>query len=124
MNHIAFFQNLLGKDNTITDEQKNGWGKDWTKNITPNPYVALLPKSTEEVQKLFRYCYEQNLKVVPSGGRTGLSGGAIAANQEVVISTARMNKVFSINSLERTLHCQAGVVTKEVQRASRPGVCD
>ena len=118
MENIKFFESLIGPENVIKDEQKNAWGKDWTKSFVPSPLVALLPQTTEQVQKLARHCFENNLKMVPSGGRTGLSGGAMAMTQEVVISTARMNKIIEINSLERTLRCQAGVVTKEVQRAS------
>jgi glycolate oxidase subunit GlcD len=118
-NHLQFFQSVVGPDHVISDDQKTTWAKDYTKAFTPSPLVIVLPATTDEAAKCVKYCYENKLAVVPSGGRTGLSGGAVAANQEVVISTSRMKKIFEINGVEKTMRCQAGVVTKEVQRAAR-----
>src|SRR5690349_17008073 len=61
------------------------YGKDWTKFIAPNPSAVAFPTSTEQVAKLMRLCAKHQVPVVPSGGRTGLSGGAIAAHGEVVL---------------------------------------
>src|SRR5438309_772543 len=91
---ISFFESIVGPTNVVKDDQKKEWGKDWTKAFTPAPLAAVLPQSTEEVQKIIKYCHEKNLAVVPSGGRTGLSGGAVAQCGEVVVSTARMKKIF------------------------------
>ena len=84
-NSQFFFESVVGKENVISDSQKIPWGKDYTKYFTPNPLLIILPQSTVEVQKCVRYCFENKLAIVPSGGRTGLSAGAVAANQEVVI---------------------------------------
>ncbi|MDZ4677481.1 MAG: FAD-binding oxidoreductase [Oligoflexia bacterium] len=115
---IEDFHSIIGSENVISDDQKTAWGKDYTKAYTPDPLLAVLPKSTDEVQEILRYCHKNKISVVPSGGRTGLSGGAVATQKEVVISTARMKKIYDINKIEKTIHCQAGVVTKELQRAA------
>src|SRR5690606_41040324 len=48
--------------------------------------------------------------LVPSGGRTGLSGGAVAANGELVVSLERMNRAIAFDPVDRTLTVQAGMV--------------
>jgi len=56
--------------------------------------------------------------VVPSGGRTGLSGGAVAANGELVLSLERMNKPLAFDAVDRTLTVQAGMALEAVHNAA------
>ncbi|HBP02652.1 MAG TPA: FAD-binding oxidoreductase, partial [Stenotrophomonas sp.] len=56
--------------------------------------------------------------VVPSGGRTGLSGGAVAANGELVLSLERMNKALAYDAVDRTLVVQAGMPLEAVHNAA------
>ena len=58
---------------------------------------------------------ENRIALVPSGGRTGLSGGAIAADGEVVVSFDRMRRIIEFNSVDRTLTVEPGVVTQVIQ---------
>ncbi|MBC7693512.1 MAG: FAD-binding oxidoreductase [Methylotenera sp.] len=90
------------------------YGKDWTKEIPPNPLVITFPRTTGEVSQLLQICSELKCAVVPSGGRTGLAGGAVAAHQEVVLSLERMNHLSAVDPLSRTLRAQAGAVTEAV----------
>lgn len=117
MNQISTtLESIVGKTNVITDDGKIPWAKDYTKAYTPAPLLVVFPQTTEEVSEILKVCHKNKIAVVPSGGRTGLSGGAVAAHQEVVISTNRMKKIFGVNEIEKTLHCQGGVVTQEVQK--------
>lgn len=59
------------------------------------------------------------INVDASGGRTGLSGGAVAAHGEVVVSIERMRSVRGFDPFDRTLTVQAGVTTQQVQDAAR-----
>ena len=52
---------------------------------------------------------------MPSGGRTGLSGGAVASHGEVVVSFDRMNRVLGFEPADRLARCQAGVLTQALQ---------
>ena len=56
------------------------------------------------------------MALVPSGGRTGLSGGATASNGEVVVSMQRMNRILDSSVTDRTITCQAGVITANLQQ--------
>lgn len=91
------------------------WGKDWAKHFAPKPSAILFPKSTEQVQTIVKLCNELNIVVTPSGGRTGLSAGAVASNGEVVISLDKMNQVIEFYPADRMVQVQAGMVTKALQ---------
>ncbi len=91
------------------------YGTDWTKNFPVQPTAIVLPRTVEEVVELVRHARAQNIALVPSGGRTGLSGGAVATSGEVVVSLARMNNILGFEPADRTVRCEAGVVTQQLQ---------
>ena len=95
------------------------YGRDWTRRWTPAPLAIALPASVEEVQAIVRWANEQAVAIVPSGGRTGLSGGAVAANGELVLSLERMQRVLGFDAVDRTLTVQAGMVLQHVHDAAR-----
>jgi FAD/FMN-containing dehydrogenase len=85
------------------------YGRDWTRRWTPAPLAIALPGNVEEVQAIVRWAKANAVAIVPSGGRTGLSGGAVAANGELVLSLERMNQVLGFDAIDRTLTVQAGI---------------
>jgi len=91
------------------------YGKDWTRIYEPNPLAIVLPKTTEQVHALVKFANENRVALVPSGGRTGLSAGAVAANGEVVVAFDNMNQILDFSASDRLVHCQAGVVTQQLQ---------
>jgi len=91
------------------------YGKDWTRIYTPAPLAVVLPKTTEQVQAIVRFANEHKVALVPSGGRTGLSAGAVAANGEVVVAFDLMNRILDFSPSDRTVRCQAGVITEQLQ---------
>ena len=95
------------------------YGRDWTRRWTPAPLAIALPASIEEVQGIVRWAKTHQIALVPSGGRTGLSGGAVAAQGELVVSTERMNKVLDFDPIDRTLTVQPGVAVEVLQNAAR-----
>ena len=95
------------------------YGRDWTRRWTPAPLAIALPGSVEEVQAVMRWANEHKVAVVPSGGRTGLSGGAVAANGELVLSLERMNKALAFDAVDRTLVVQAGMPLEALHNAAK-----
>lgn len=91
------------------------YGKDWTKIYPPKPLAIALPKTTEQVQALVKFANDHQVALVPSGGRTGLSAGAVAANGEVVVAFDNMNQILEFSASDRSVRCQAGVVTEQLQ---------
>ena len=94
------------------------YGRDWTRRWTPAPLAIALPSCVDEVQVIVRWANELGVALVPSGGRTGLSGGAVAANGELVLSLERMNHVLDFNAVDRTLTVQPGITLQAVHDAA------
>jgi len=95
------------------------YGRDWTRRWTPAPLAIALPSEVMDVQTIMRWANEHGVAVVPSGGRTGLSGGAVAANGELVLSLERMHRVLSFDAVDRTLSVQAGMTLHAVHEAAK-----
>jgi len=95
------------------------YGRDWTRLYTPNPLAVVLPGSVEQVQQLVCYANQHGLALTPSGGRTGLSGAAVAARGELVVSLERMNRILDFDAVDRSVTCQAGTVTEVLQNFAR-----
>ena len=91
------------------------YGRDWTRVYPSRPVAILFPQTTEEVREIVIWARSSQTQLVPSGGRTGLSGGAVAAKGEVVVSFDRMNQILELNETDRILRCQSGVVTEKIQ---------
>ena len=90
-------------------------GCDWTRFRKPDAAAVVFPRSVHDVQKLVRVAVEHRIPLVPSGGRTGLSGGAVADAGEVVVSFERMRRIIDFNAVDRTLTVEPGVVTQAIQ---------
>jgi len=111
-------QDCPGLRLTTEPAELEHYGRDWTRRWTPAPLAIALPGSVEEVQAILRWASAQGVAVVPSGGRTGLSGGAVAANGELVLSLERMNKALAFDAVDRTLTVQAGMALEAVHNAA------
>jgi glycolate oxidase subunit GlcD len=93
------------------------YGRDWTRVYPARPSAICFPHSTEEIRDIVEWARREKIALVPSGGRTGLSGGAVASHQEVVVSLERMNKILEFNEIDRTVRVQAGCITETLQKA-------
>lgn len=113
---VEALKKIVEEGKVRTDEESLiSHGKDWTKIYAPKPTAIVFPKTTEEVQSVVRLANEMNFALVPSGGRTGLSAGAVATNGEVVVSFDYMNKILDFSASDQSVRCQAGVVTEQLQ---------
>lgn len=113
---IAALQDIVGSDKVRVDEEVlSTHGRDWTKAYSPAPTAVVFPRTLEEVQAIVKQANAMQFAIVPSGGRTGLSGGAVAMNGEVVVSFDYMNHISNFNPIDRTVVCQAGVITEQLQ---------
>lgn len=113
---IAGLEAILDEGKCRTDADSfASHGKDWTKMYKVAPLAIAFPKSTEQVQAIVKLANELNFALVPSGGRTGLSGGAVATNGEVVVSFDYMNQILDFSASDRSVKVQAGVVTEQLQ---------
>jgi glycolate oxidase len=81
------------------------------------PLAAVLPRTTEDVSRVLKFCCENKLKVVARGAGTSLSGGAIPVGDAVVIGLSRMNRVLDVNFYDRTATVEAGITNLGISNA-------
>ncbi|MES2801959.1 MAG: FAD-binding oxidoreductase, partial [Bdellovibrionota bacterium] len=91
------------------------YGKDWTTYYDINASAILFPESTTDVVEIVHWARKHKIALVPSGGRTGLSGAACAIHGEAVVSFERMNKVLEFNETDATVRIQPGMITEALQ---------
>ena len=114
---LGQLQQIVGAQRVLTDADSLAqYGCDWTRVYTPNPVAVVLPGSIDEVQSVVRLAAREQLAIVPSGGRTGLSAGAVACKGELVVALDRLNTLADFNAVDRTVRCGAGVVTEQLQQ--------
>ncbi|MEO0334793.1 MAG: FAD-binding oxidoreductase, partial [Pseudomonadota bacterium] len=117
---ISSLNEILSADRVSTDQESlQTYGRDWTKHIEVKPKAVVFPTSTEEVVKLVQWARSNKVALVPSGGRTGLSGAAIASNGEVVVSFEKMNKVLDFNPVDMTVSVEPGAITEDIQNFAK-----
>jgi glycolate oxidase subunit GlcD len=114
---LVELRTLTGTDWVKTDPADlESYGKDWTKVFPPKPLAIVLPNSIDQLVDIVKLANHHELAIVPSGGRTGLSGGAVASNGELVVAFDRMNKILDFDPTDRQAICQPGVVTEQLQQ--------
>ena len=113
---FAAFESIVGAAHVIQDaEVLNIRNTEWTKHYQGNAKVVLQPESPEQVAEILQYCQSQRLAVVPQGGQTGLVGGGVAMQHEILMSLDRLNQIKHLDDTTGILQCQAGCVLQNVQ---------
>jgi glycolate oxidase len=80
------------------------------------PSAVVFPTSQEDVQKLVKICYEEDIPIFPRGAGSGLTGGAVPTLEKgVVVSFERMNR-FQVDVDNATAVVEPGVITYEFQQ--------
>jgi len=80
--------------------------------------LVLCPSTTEQVAAIVKICAEAGIGIVPQGGNTGYMGGSIPseANDEIVVSLARLNKIRAIDKENYTITVEAGCILENIQQ--------
>ncbi|MDT5259955.1 MAG: glycolate oxidase [Mycobacterium sp.] len=81
------------------------------------PLAVVRPRRTEQVQTVLRWATAHRVPVVPRGAGSGLSGGATALDNGIVLSTEKMRDI-SVDPVTRTAVCQPGLFNAEVKKAA------
>src|SRR5438270_13691997 len=82
------------------------------------PGAVVFAQTAQQVSQIMRLASEKKIPVVPRGAGTGLSGGAIARREAIVLSLARMNKMLQIDIPNQRAVVQPGVVNLELSNAT------
>jgi glycolate oxidase subunit GlcD len=115
---IANLQAIVGLDNVLSQpDELLVYECDGLPQHKHLPRAVVFPSSTEETAAVMHELARSGVPFTPRGAGTGLSGGALALNQGVVIELARMRKVLKIDEENRLAVVQTGVVNLHVSRA-------
>jgi FAD/FMN-containing dehydrogenase len=108
------FEEVVGREHVLTDPDiVASYVVDWTGRYRGHSPAVVRPGSTEEVAGVLSICAASGIAVTPQGGKTGLVGGSVPLEGEVVLSLTRLTSVGEVDDM-------AGQIT--VGSASRPSL--
>jgi glycolate oxidase len=81
------------------------------------PMVVVLPETTQQVVEVLRYCHAENIKVVPRGAGTSLSGGALPLADAVLLGMGKFKRILDIDIANRCVVVQPGVTNLAISQA-------
>ena len=83
------------------------------------PLCMLLPESADHIRQILRLANELEFAIIPRGGGSGLTGGAVPAHRRsVILSLSKFKKILSIDEEALTLCAQTGVITMHAIKAA------
>jgi FAD/FMN-containing dehydrogenase len=116
---LGRFAAIVGEKYAITDPQAQAPYLVEMRNMfqghTP---MVLRPDSVAQVSAILALANETNTPVVPQGGNTGLVGGQIPANNEIVLSLNRLDRIREVDPTSNTITCEAGVTLQRAREAA------
>ncbi|HEY4253538.1 MAG TPA: FAD-linked oxidase C-terminal domain-containing protein [Roseomonas sp.] len=115
---IAALQALVPGDGVISEAIRlKPYETDGLSAYRQPPLAVVLPRTTEEVAAVLRYCHQEGIRVIPRGAGTSLSGGALPLADAVVIGLMRMNRILEIDYENRLAVVEAGVTNIGITQA-------
>jgi FAD/FMN-containing dehydrogenase len=116
---LAALRDAVGAAHVRTGDQvaamDPGWEPD---NLAAGVVVA--PGSTAEVAAVVAACARHGVAIVPHGGRTGLVGGGLSVPGQIVLSTARLDRIVDLDPVSRVAVVESGVTLQTLQAAALP----
>ncbi len=108
---------IVGADFVRTDDAaRQAYGADALKRGHPAD-VVVLPANTNEIAAIARWCHETRTPLVPRGGGTGYTGGAVPVRGGVVLSLERLNRILEIDEGNLLAVVEPNVITGDLQDA-------
>jgi glycolate dehydrogenase FAD-linked subunit len=112
---------ILGQEGVIyADDELIAYDCDALTGYRIKPLFVVLPKTSDEVSRVVRLCYEEEVPYVPRGAGTGLSGGALPTEEGIVISLSRMSRVLEIDIPNERVVVEPGVTNLTVTNTVSP----
>ena len=109
MNFIQHLEGLLDKRDITTANFEPKFCSDWTHIYQFKPLAVATPRTSEQVSRLVKAAGKYSVPIVPMSGNTGLVGGTFAQNS-LIISLEKMNKVIKVNTSSNLVTVESGVI--------------
>jgi FAD/FMN-containing dehydrogenase len=104
---------IVGVKNILIEKKELiKYNKDWRGFYNNKSLCVLFPTNTQILKEIVIFCFENNLKIVPQGGNTSLTGASVPTyqNQEIIINFSKMNKILEIDKNNLTILVEAGLI--------------
>ena len=119
-NDVIWMEGLLGPGGVVTEPSDiERYATDWTGSYRGRPPFVLRPMSTRHVSEILRYAHARALPIVPQSGNTGLVGGSVPLDHELVLSLERMQRVLGLDLEVPALVCEAGAILQDLETVAR-----
>lgn len=114
---LDFLTDLCGDERVyFSDDINEDFSHDELGGISSYPEVLVEVLTTNEVSKIMKYAYENNIPVTPRGQGTGLVGAAVAIHGGIMINLSKMNKILELDEENLTLTLEPGVLLMEISK--------
>ena len=111
-----YLKSIIPQDRILYKEQiSNDFAHDELGGIESKPDILIYVTSTEEVSKIMKYAYENEIPVVARGSGTDLVGAAVALKGGIMICTKKMNHILELDECNLTITVEPGVLLMELQ---------
>ncbi|MDB4860862.1 FAD-binding oxidoreductase [Alphaproteobacteria bacterium] len=104
---------IVGEKNILTEQKElTKYSKDWRGFYNNKSLCVVFPINTKRLKEIVIFCFENNIKIVPQGGNTSLTGASVPTykSQEIIINFSKMNKILEIDKSNLTVLVEAGLI--------------
>ncbi len=91
---------------------------EWRSKYQGRSPLLLKPESVTQVSAILSICNETRTPIVPQGGNTGLVGGQIPFDNEVLLSFSRMNRIRHVDAPGMSMIAEAGAILTHIHDAA------
>ena len=115
---VADLRRIVPGEGVVSDpDELRAYETDGLTAYRQLPLIVVLPETVEQVSAVLRYCHENEIKVVPRGAGTSLSGGALPLEDGVILGLGKFNKILEIDFDNRCAVVQPGVTNLSITQA-------
>ena len=104
---------IVGEKNILTEQKELiKYSEDWRGFYKNKSLCVVFPINTKILKEVAIFCFENNIKIVPQGGNTSLTGASVPTyqSQEIIINFSKMNKILEIDKSNLTVLVEAGLI--------------
>ena len=122
---ISQLEQIVGQAFVFTDhETRKEYGHDETEDYNFPPHVVIKPRTPQEISEILKIANKHKIPVVPSGARTGLSGGALSVQGGIGLAMERFNQILVLDEQNLQVITEPGVITQVLRETvAEKGLC-
>ncbi len=90
---------------------------DWRGEFSGDSDLIIFPRSVRQISKILKFCYKNDIAIVPQGGNTGLVGGAVPRKKknEIIINLSNLNNIREIDLIGNSVTLESGCILDNVK---------